>query len=222
MDFVVKNKALPSEYYLQDVLELGPSLVGKLLVTYVDNSYAAGIISETESYKAPHDRASHAYNMRRTKRNESMYLPGGFSYVYLCYGIHPLFNVVTGEKDLPHAVLIRAIVPVLGLEMMQKRRPKATRAHALGQGPANLTKALGITMRHNGHLLQDRPVWIEDIGLSFDQSQVEKLKRVGIDYAGEDADLLWRYRLPKVLQDTLFNQKEEVLDQLYLCPPRPI
>lgn len=173
----LKPNPLPLNFYQgSDVLLLGKELLGKILITSFDGTVRSAIITETESYKGPEDRASHAYNLRRTKRNEIMYAPGGHAYVYLCYGIHPLFNIVTNQADIPHAILIRGII-------FDNKKIV---------GPGNVTKALGINMSHNGHLLVEAPIWLEDSGIII--SAIEELPRVGIDYAGEDALLPWRFR----------------------------
>src|SRR6185437_5047411 len=109
-----------------------------------------GMIIETEAYRAPEDRASHAFGNRRTKRNEVMYHDGGRAYVYLCYGLHALFNVVTNEEGIPHAILIRAIKPEIGVEEMLRRRKKSKVDKTLASGPGTVSQALGITTKHNG------------------------------------------------------------------------
>ncbi|MDB6081951.1 MAG: putative 3-methyladenine glycosylase [Chlamydiia bacterium] len=181
------------DYYLnEDVLFLGRDLIGKMLCT----PKIKGMITETESYKGPEDRASHSYNMKRTKRNEVMYLEGGHAYVYICYGIHHLFNIVTGPKECPHAILIRGLLLPGGLKPII--------------GPGNVSKAVGITQLINGIRLDSETIWLEDSGHVIHPSDIEALPRVGIDYAGADALLPWRFRLSaqKVLsitpKDSLF------------------
>jgi len=190
------RRKIEHTYYLHDdVIEHGRALLGKRLVSCVNGILSSGIITETESYKGPEDRASHAYNLRRTARNEVMYAVGGTSYVYLCYGIHPLLNVVTGPKELPHAVLIRGILPEWGLEMMSERRGKKVKEGRVLVGPGVVTSAMGIDMRHNGCSLQSDTLWLEESDLRVSQEAIECLPRVGIDYAGEDALLPWRFRI---------------------------
>jgi DNA-3-methyladenine glycosylase len=134
---------LPLSFYQQDdVLEVSRKLLGKYLFTHFDNVLTGGMIIETEAYRAPEDRASHAYGMRRTKRNEVMYQAGGVCYVYLCYGIHALFNVITNQEGIPHAILIRAIKPLVGIETMLKRRHKQKIDCNLTGGPGTLTDFL--------------------------------------------------------------------------------
>jgi DNA-3-methyladenine glycosylase len=186
---------LPLEYYQQDdVLFLSRDLLGKFLVTYIDQQLTAGMIIETEAYRAPDDRASHAYGNRRTKRNEVMYHAGGVCYVYRCYGIHALFNVVTNHLNVPHAILIRAIKPVEGIDHMLIRRQKHKNDKNLASGPGTLTQALGIDTVHNGLSLLSSVIWIEDRHIIIPPESIITGPRVGIDYAGEDALLPWRFR----------------------------
>lgn len=187
---------LPVSFYQQeDVLDISQQLLGKFLLTHIDQALTGGMIVETEAYRAPEDRASHAFGMRRTKRNEVMYQPGGVSYVYLCYGLHALFNIVTNQHGIPHAILIRALEPTIGLETMLKRRNKMKVDRSLTGGPGALTQALGISLIHNGLSLTGDTIWVEDRGISLKQNEIIASPRVGIDYAGEDASLPWRFRI---------------------------
>lgn len=189
---------LPLEYYQHhDVLFISEDLLGKYLLTNIGSVITGGMIIETEAYRGPEDRASHAYGNRRTKRTSVMYSKGGVCYVYQCYGIHLLFNVITSEADIPHAVLIRAIEPSIGVEEMLKRRGKSKLDHTLTNGPGSLTKALGITLKHNGYPLIGPEIWIEKHCNKIYNYDIIKSPRVGIDYAGEDALLPWRFRLKK-------------------------
>lgn len=187
---------LPLSFYQQeDVVELSQLLIGKVLFSYIDNRLTSGMIVETEAYRAPDDRASHAYGMRRTKRNQMMYEAGGYSYVYLCYGIHPLLNVVTNKEGMPHAILIRAIEPVEGISTMLERRNLSKVERRLTAGPGAAARALGITMDHNGLLLTGSRLWIEEGEREIAPEDILASPRVGIDYAKEDALLPWRFRL---------------------------
>lgn len=187
---------LPLEYYQsEDVLFLSKDLLGKFLFTNFDSCLTGGMIVETEAYRAPEDRASHAYNYRRTKRNETMYLDGGVCYVYQCYGIHSLLNVITHVAESPHGVLIRAIEPLFGIETMLKRRHKKTVDPTLCSGPGTLTQALGINASHDGLSLISPSIWIEDRGIKIEENEIIASPRVGVDYAGEDASLPWRFRI---------------------------
>ena len=187
---------LPQSFYSNpDVLHISQSLLGKFLVTEFHGQRTVGMIVETEAYNGAMDKASHAYNNRRTNRTETMYCAGGVAYVYLCYGIHHLFNIVTGEQDNPQAVLIRAIEPVEGLDIMLQRRQLPQSHFRLSNGPGVLSKALGITRKNDGHLLMEEPIWLEDRGITFSSKQIIKSPRVGIDYAEEHRDLPWRFRI---------------------------
>jgi len=190
---------LPREFYHHpDVLFLSKQLLGKYLITHFSGILTGGMITETEAYRGPEDRASHAFQNRRTKRNEVMYHSGGIAYVYLVYGLHNLFNVVTNLPETPHAILIRAIKPEIGIEEMLKRRNKTKLTKSLTSGPGTLTEALGINLSHNGLSLDKDPIWIEDRGVVFNDKQIIIGPRVGIDYAGEDALLPWRFILKDV------------------------
>ena len=187
---------IPLSFYRNDnVVELSRKLLGKVLRTHIDGAVTAAIITETEAYAGVGDRASHAFGGRRTKRTEPMYACGGIAYVYLCYGIHHLFNVVTGPIDTPHAVLIRAGVPLLGGDVMAERRGRAADDPVLLSGPGSLAKALGITTQLTGSSLSGEAVWIEEHGIDVPDKAIEIGPRVGIDYAGEDAARPYRFRV---------------------------
>ncbi|MGK5594715.1 MAG: DNA-3-methyladenine glycosylase [Parachlamydiaceae bacterium] len=193
---------IPLQYYLnEDALFLGKDLLGKYLMTCFNGILTGGLIIETESYLGIEDRASHAYNQRRTKRNEIMYAEGGNAYVFRCYGIHALFNIVTNSKDQPHAILIRAIKPLVGIETMLVRRNKKKLDRTLSGGPGTLTQALGIDVIHNGISLVGDKIWLEDHQISINPSLIQCTPRIGIDYAGEDAHKPWRFFVnPKDLE----------------------
>lgn len=189
-------KILPLEYYqYHDVLFLSQDLLGKFLMTQIGPIVTGGMIIETEAYRAPEDRASHAFNNRRTKRNDTMFHEGGRGYVYQCYGIHALFNVVTNLAGIPHAILIRAIRPTVGIEEMLRRRHKEKLTKTIAGGPGTLTQALGINLSHNGCLLTGPLIWIEDRGVTPSPEEILIGPRIGIEYAGEHALLPWRFRL---------------------------
>ncbi len=186
-------KPLPRSFYTRsDVLVVARELLGKVLITEFDGVRTAGIISETEAYAGVNDRASHAHGGKRTARNEPMYARGGTTYVYLCYGIHHLFNVVTNHAGIPHAVLVRAILPVEGRAVMAARR-KVQRPTT--GGPGTLTQALGIRTRHSGGDLLQGPITIEDRGLCVPDDALSIGPRIGVDYAGADALLPYRFRI---------------------------
>jgi len=187
-------KKLESGFYLRkNVLVIARELLGKILVTNWEGIVTSGRIVECEAYNGITDRASHAVGGRRTARNEIMYGAGGFSYVYLCYGIHHLFNVVTNLQDVPHAILIRAVEPVEGIEEMLLRTGKKKPDHTLTRGPGNVSKALGIYTKHNGIFLSDEKLFIADDGKKYTRSDIVASPRIGVDYAGEDAKLPYRF-----------------------------
>jgi len=187
------RKILPVEFYQRkNVLRIASELLGKVLVTNWDGIITSGRIVECEAYNGISDKASHAASGRRTARNEILYGTGGFSYVYLCYGIHHLFNVVTNIQDTPHAILIRAVEPLEGIEEMLRRTGKKKLDHTLTRGPGNLSKALGIYTRHNGILLSGENIFIADDGKKYGRKEIVAAPRIGVDYAGEDASLPYR------------------------------
>ena len=186
---------LPKSFYTRsDVTLIARELLGKVLCTNIDGILTSGIIVETEAY-SQRERASHAFGGKRTTRTEVFYSEGGLSYVYLCYGIHYLFNVITNRADIADAVLIRAIEPLEGIEEMLLRRDMDKIAHRIAAGPGSVCKALGIDKSHNALPMIENRVWIEDRGITYKKSKVIASPRVGVDYAGEDAKLLWRYRV---------------------------
>jgi len=185
---------LPLSYYLnQDVIFLAKDLLGKVLFTNSNDEITAGIIVETEAYFGIQDKASHAYGGRRTNRTEPMYSKGGISYVYLCYGIHHLFNIVTSVEDEPHAVLIRAVEPLIGKDIIEKRRNMPVAKPAVSSGPGSLAKALGINGSFNKKSLIENEIWIEDQNIRYTPDQITEVPRVGVGYAQEDALLPWRF-----------------------------
>jgi DNA-3-methyladenine glycosylase len=181
-------------YLNEDVLSLARNFLGKVLCTHIDKQYCSGIITESEAYAGIHDRASHAWDDRRTKRTEPMYHDGGIAYVYLIYGMYSLFNIVTAPEGIPHAILVRAIQPLEGRDVMMKRR-KAGKLRDLANGPGKLTIALGIHYSDTGEDLGGERIWIEDRGIVVDDSKILAGPRIGVDYAGEDALLPYRFRL---------------------------
>ncbi|MBE4948771.1 DNA-3-methyladenine glycosylase [Chryseobacterium culicis] len=185
---------LPRSYYSNpDVLFIAQDLLGKVLFTEINGETTAGIIVETEAYFGVHDKASHAYGGRRTDRTETLYSEGGVSYVYLCYGIHHLFNVVTSVQDEPHAVLVRAIEPLIGKEIMELRRNMPASKPSISAGPGSASKALGIDRLFNRKDLTENEIWIEDHGISYSSDEIIAGPRIGVAYAQEDALLPWRF-----------------------------
>lgn len=188
-------------YQRSNVVTIAKELLGKQLFTNVNGIVTSGIIVETEAYSWK-ERGCHAYGGKKTERNAIMFDKGGFSYVYLCYGMYNLFNVVTNVEGKAEAVLVRALQPAQGIEHMRERR-KVKHDKQLTSGPGKLTQALGITRNHTGKWLQDNELWIED-GELVKKNNVILAKRIGIDYAGKDADLLWRF----YLRDNLWVSKK--------------
>ena len=190
------NKLETDFYARDDVTEVACDLLGKVLCSRIDGRLTKAIITETEAYAGVDDRASHAFGGRRTRRTEPMYSDGGVAYVYLCYGIHHLFNVVTGRRDDPQAVLVRAGSPLIGVEDMLERRRKTGVDKTLLAGPGSLAQALGIRTEHSGTCLEGNRLWIEDHGISLSKSSVTTGPRIGVDYAGADAALPYRFLIP--------------------------
>lgn len=191
-------KLSKSFYQRSDVTRIARELLGKLLFTNIEGVICGGRIVETEAYSWK-ERGCHAFNERKSERNAVMYESGGHAYVYFCYGMHHMFNVVTNKKDHAEAVLIRAIEPVAGEEDMKARRGLLRSPFQLTAGPGKLTKALGIDRKLNGKLLVDDEVWIEDAGEKVNKNSIVASPRIGIDYAGDDALLPWRFYLKENL-----------------------
>lgn len=191
-----QEKKISLNFYEQsDVLHLSKNLLGKILLTHFNGTHTGGMIVETESYKGAEDKACHAYQNRKTARTEVMFETGGVAYVYLCYGMHHLFNIVTNKKNIPHAILIRAIEPLYGIETMLKRRQKKKIDRSLTAGPGSLTQALGIQCKHSKTSLIGDSIWIEDHGHIFLEKEVIASPRVGVSYAEDHALFPWRFRL---------------------------
>lgn len=188
-------------FYLDgDVVGISKRLLGMKIVSNTPEGICAGIITETEAYAGETDRASHAFGGRLTQRTEVMYREGGIAYVYLCYGLHSLLNVVTGPAGLPHAVLIRGIYPLEGIDIMAGRIKRSINLRKDGLGPGKLTRLLGVDISYNGTELKCQGrLWIEYTGLPISESMISSGPRIGIDYAGEDAGLPYRF-LADVIQ----------------------
>ena len=188
------RKTLTPDFYTrEDVVEVARDLLGKALCSNVDNVVTKAIITETEAYAGVGDRASHAYGGRRTARTEPMFAEGGIAYVYLCYGIHHLFNVVTGRRDNPLAVLVRAGLPLTGVDEMLTRRGRDQADKQLLAGPGSLSRALGIRTELSGSSLAGGAIWIEDHGIEIADAAIAAGPRIGVDYAAEDAALPYRF-----------------------------
>lgn len=200
------SKEMPSEvkfppafFRSAPVATLARELIGCSLFTLRPEGLSGGVITECEAYAMHNDRACHAYGGKRTPRNESMYGPSGTAYVYLCYGIHHLFNIVCGPVGQADAILIRAIEPTHGLELMSQRRKARTKT-TLTVGPGNLSQALSIRHYSNGQFLSTAGIFVVPKPKPI---SVQARPRIGIDYAGPDKDLPWRF----VLQYTIYQSK---------------
>ena len=184
------NALQDSFYTRKNVAQIARQLLGKKLMTNVQGKKSGGVIVETEAYSFC-ERGCHAYNNKMTNRNKTMFEEGGIAYVYLCYGIHHLFNVVTNMKGSADAVLVRALEPCEGEEWMLARM-KAKSVRRITSGPGKLTRALGIDRAFDGKYLSSAEIWIEE-GKKISNGRIASSPRVGIDYAGEDALLPWRF-----------------------------
>lgn len=207
---LAKKHLIPQPVYLnEDVVELSKLLLGKYLYTYTNRAgvgskkvWTGGIIVETEAYCGATDQACHAYPNVRTKRTETMYQGGGIAYVYLCYGIHSLFNVVSNQQGKADAILIRAIEPTTGIETMLERRNMKKTARRLTGGPGCLAQALGIGLEMNALSLSGPTIWMTDACIESEKLAETVLSekridstRVGVESAGDSALLNWRFRI---------------------------
>lgn len=185
---------LGRDFYMgDDAVKIARDLLGKVLFTNIKNNITAGIITETEAYLGVADKASHAYGGRRTLRTETMYQVGGIAYIYLCYGIHSLFNVVTSKQDIPHAVLVRAVKAYKGIDLMLRRRGLSKLTPQAFVGPGKVSQALGIDYSQSGISLLEKKIWIEDLGFKVSDTDIHAGPRIGVDYAAEDALLPYRF-----------------------------
>lgn len=187
-------KKLPVEFYDRPgVVTIAKELIGKIIVTKFDAVVTSGRIVETEAYIGLTDRASHSFGGRRTARNEYMYAGAGTAYVYICYGMHHLFNIVTNKKGIPDAVLIRALEPIKGIEQMLKRTGKKTIDNTLTRGPGNAAKALGISKGHSGINLAKNEIFITDDGFEVNKKILGTSRRIGVESSGDAALLPYRF-----------------------------
>lgn len=187
-------RKLPVSFYdRENVLQIAQELLGKILVTKLKGKVTSGRIVECEAYDGIGDGASHAFGGRRTNRNEVMYAGAGTAYVYICYGIHYLFNVVTNKKEIPHAILIRALEPEEGIAEMMKRRGKKLFDHSLTKGPGSLSVAMGISIEDNGCSLQSEHLFIAGDGFVPDKEMIGISPRIGVEAAGKAAVYPYRF-----------------------------
>lgn len=187
------KKLSPAFYKRKDAAIIAKELLGKIVVTEINGSYTSARITETEAYAGVNDKASHAYNGRRTQRNEHMYAAAGSVYVYICYGMHTMLNVVTNDLNIPDAVLIRAGEPVKGIEIMMRRTGKKIPDHSITKGPGNFAKAMGISRSDSGSFFGKDHIHIYDDGFTLTEKEIGVSKRIGVESAGADALLPYRF-----------------------------
>ena len=187
-------KKVPLSFYQRkDVVKIAKELLGKIVVTNFNGQITSGRIVETEAYLGITDKASHAFAGKRTARNEHMYSSAGTAYIYICYGMHQMLNVVTNDKEIPDAVLIRAIEPIEGIEIMAQRTGKKESDKTLTRGPGNVGKALGIFKHHSGLYLLDEEIFLLDDHKKIPEEDIGISKRIGVESAGADALLPYRF-----------------------------
>ena len=187
-------KKLSLQFYSRkNVVKIAEDLIGKILVTNFEGIITSGRIVETEAYVAGIDKASHAFGGRRTARNEHMYAAAATAYVYICYGMHQMFNIVTNKKNVPDAILIRAIEPMEGIDVMLQRSGKTTLDATITRGPGNVGRALGIFKAHSGTLLLEDSIYIASDGYKIKKEEIGVSGRIGVESAGKDALLPYRF-----------------------------
>ena len=189
-------KKIPLSFYTRkDVVEIAKDLIGKIIVTNFDGSITSGRIVETEAYVAITDKASHSFGGKRTARNEHLYAAAGTAYVYICYGLHQMMNIITNDKNIPDAVLIRAVEPLEGIDIMLKRTGKKKPDKTLTRGPGNVGKALGIFKQHSGNHLLGNKIYLMNDNAKINEEQIGTSVRIGVESAGADSLLPYRFYL---------------------------
>lgn len=189
-------KRLPRSFYDRtDVLLITKELIGKVVRTNINGEITSGRIVEAEAYAGVTDRASHAFNGRRTAKNEQMYSPAGTVYMYICYGMHMMLNIVTNKKDVPDAILVRALEPLEGVDVMLARTGKSSLDYTLTKGPGKVAKALGLSKLQSGLEFGAEAIDLLDDGFRLDEEAIGTSKRIGVDSAGEAAEYPYRYYL---------------------------
>ena len=187
-------KKLPIQFFKgTDVVLIARELIGKIIVTSFNGLNTSGRIVETEAYIGLTDKASHSFGGKRTARNEHMFASAGTTYVYICYGMHHLFNIVTNAKDIPDAVLIRALEPMIGVDIMLERTGKQKLDNTLTKGPGNAAKAMGISKRHSGMKLIKDEIYIAEDGFKIPETAIGVSSRIGVESAGNAALLPYRF-----------------------------
>ena len=203
---MARGLKLTRQFYAQkDVVKIARALIGKKLVTNFEGQLTCGIITETEAYAGITDKASHSFGTKRTPRTEVMYGEPGRAYVYLCYGIHSLFNIITNKKETPHAVLIRSILPIRGNDLIYMRRKIIKPIDKICIGPGTVCQGLGIQIKHSGIDLEGDEIWLEESEFNPTNDQLLTRPRIGVDYAGEDALLPYRFTLKKEFLSTFLQ-----------------
>ncbi|MEO6837375.1 MAG: DNA-3-methyladenine glycosylase [Ginsengibacter sp.] len=187
-------KKIPLSFYdRKDVVIIARELLAKIIVTNFSGQITSGKVVETEAYLGFTDKASHAYAGKRTARNEHMYSPAGTAYVYICYGMHTMFNIVTNKENIPDAVLIRAIEPVQGIEIMAQRTQKNIIDPTITRGPGNVGKALEIFKHHSGLFLLEDKIFLLDDNKKITDEEIGISNRIGVESAGKDSLLPYRF-----------------------------
>ncbi len=186
------NKLARSFYNRADVLIIAKELLGKTLCTYINKQLTTAKITEVEAYCGRTDEGCHAYPHKRTKRTEVMYGEGGYAYIYLCYGIHTMFNVVTNAAGLANCILVRAIEPIKGIDTMQQRRGLQKPTYQIGRGPGCVGQAMGMHLTMYGTDLLGKTIWIEDAP-PIPKKDMGISARIGMNFDGPDKDLPWRF-----------------------------
>ncbi len=182
-----------SFYHREDVVQIAKELLGKIIVTTFDGHLTSGRITETEAYVGITDKASHSFGNRRTARNEHMYGAAGIAYVYICYGMHQMFNIITNDKEVPDAILVRSVEPMEGIDIMLKRTGKNELDRTLTRGPGNVGKALGIFKHHSGLKLTSKEIYILEDKFSLREENIGTSIRIGVESAGPDGLLPYRF-----------------------------
>ena len=186
-----------SFFHEKDVLKISKKLLGMSIYTRIDGAITGGIITETEGYAGGSDKACHAYGYKLTKRTQTMFKEGGIAYIYLCYGIHHLLNIVTNTEGEPDAVLIRSFEPHTGIDTMMQRRKMTQLKRNISAGPGNVSSALGLTRKYDGEPVTGPVIWLENDEKSMTprKNDIAESARIGVDYAEEYAKKPWRFYL---------------------------
>jgi DNA-3-methyladenine glycosylase len=184
-------RPLPRAFYARPVLTVAKDVIGKVLVHRTPEGVLAGRIVEAEAYRGPEDRAAHSWAGRRTPRTEAMFGPPGFAYVFFVYGMHWHLNLVTTRADAPHAVLLRALEPLVGAELMAQRRGLPEANVNLSNGPGKLCQAFGIGREHYGVDLTRGALFLSEPPTP--PGKLGRSARIGVDYAEAWADKPWRF-----------------------------